>query len=332
MTPEKEAAWKTIEEAAKKEGTVVYYSLGSVPQNKVELLQSLWKQDYPDIKLEYLYVGNGSVMASRVTTEQEAKTYVADVVDVAVRQVRIMNPSFWVPFVPPAAEDPSVKWLISPIGETTPPRLTTANFAQYFAIWTNSNLVKGADVPKNIMDVVSNPKWKDQIISRQPWASGGGNHLYHFATQEYGREYVTKLQAQNPTFAEDQDQALIQVARGEFAIGLGLTGRTAGQLIKDGQPIAAVWPNDFVITVTEGMPIVTGAPHMNAAKVFVNWMLTEKGQQLWRDLGQFPVRADIPPAEPWMRGVENAKKTFENFLNAEQQEASYKQATADFKK
>ena len=331
MTQDQEAAWQQVEAAAKKEGTLTYYSLGSVPQNKVEMLQKLWQQDYPEIKLEYLYIGNGSVMASRLSTEQDSKNYVADIVDLAVRQVRIMDVNYFEPFTPPSALDPAVKWIAGPMGETQPRGLTTAVFGQYFGIWTNSNMVKGADLPNNLMDVASNPKWKGQIIWRQPWASGGGNHTYVFATQQYGKDWVTKMQAQQPTFAEDQDQALLQVARGEYAIGIGLTGRTAGQLIKDGQPIAVVWPDDFVITITEGAPIAAHAPHMNAAKVFVNWQMTEKGQQLWRDLGQFPLRADIAPAEPWMKGVERAKQVFENFLNADQQEASYKQAAADFK-
>ena len=90
MTADQEAAWQQIEAAAKKEGTLTYYSLGSVPQNKIEMLQSLWQKDYPEIKLEYLYIGNGSVMAARLSTEQDSKNYVADIVDVAVRQVRIM--------------------------------------------------------------------------------------------------------------------------------------------------------------------------------------------------------------------------------------------------
>jgi ABC-type Fe3+ transport system substrate-binding protein len=239
---------------------------------------------------------------------------------------------FYDAFLPPAAKDAKVKWLSDPIADPDKKGKINANLAQFFAIWTNTRMVNAADAPKNTMDVATNPKWKGQIIMRTPWTSGGGNHLYYFAQQVYGRDWVTKLQAQNVTFADDQDAALLQVARGEFAIGLGLTGRQATEFIKQGQPIKAVWPNDFVITSTQGSQLVKAAPHTNAAKVFINWGLTERGQQFWKDLGQFPLNSAIEPAEEWMKGVSNAKQVFENLLAAKEQQAVYDAATKDFKK
>ena len=164
------------------------------------------------------------------------------------------------------------------------------------------------------------------------WTSGGGSHLYYFAKKVYGPEWVTKMQAQNPTFSEDQDAALLQVARGEFAIGLAISGRQGAQFIKAGQPLRAVWPDDFVITSTQGNQLIVKAPHPNAAKVFINWHLTERGQQFWRDLGQFPLNAAIAPAEDWMKGVSNAKQVYENLQDAKEQQASYDAAMKDFKR
>ena len=80
------------------------------------------------------------------------------------------------------------------------------------------------------------------------------------------------------------------------------------------------------------MSLIKGAPHPNAAKVFINWGLTERGQNFWRDLGQFPLNSAIAPAEEWMKGVNNAKTVYENLLDAKAQQASYDAATKDFKK
>jgi hypothetical protein len=52
---------------------------------------------------------------------------------------------------------------------------------------------------------------------------------------------------------------------------------------------------------------------------------------MWRELGQYPLRSDIQPAEEWMRGVGNAKQVLENSMSEAEQGASYKQAAADFK-
>ena len=335
MTAAQDAAWKVIEDAAKKEGKVTYYSLGTVPPAQVDKLKAEFAKDNPGITVEYLNVGNSAQLAARITTEEQAKTVVADVADHSVRSALLLTVAptdFYEAFIPPAAKDPKVKWLTDPVADPDKKGKINANLAQFFAIWTNTRSVAAADAPKNAMDVATNPKWKGQIIWRTPWTSGGGNHLYYYAQKVYGRDWVTKMQAQNPVFADDQDAALLQVARGEYAIGLGLTGRQGADLIKQGQPLKALWPNDFVITSTQGSQLVLDAPHPNAAKVFINWTLTERAQQFWRDLGQFPLNSAIEPAEDWMKGVSNAKQVYENLLAAKEQQDVYDQATKDFKK
>ena len=332
MTADQETAWKQIEAAAKQEGSVTYYSVGTIPQGKVEEFRALWNQDYPDIKLEFLYVGRNSEMAARLNTEQSSKNYVCDVADASVRSSLVLNAAYEQLFIPPAAVDPSVKWVSNPVGDPEGKGRVIACAGQFFAIWTNSNLIKPDDAPKTMLDVAKNPKFKGQILWQTPWVSGGGQHLYRFAKQVYGSEWITGMQGQDVTFSEDQDAALLQIARGEYGIGLAMTGRTAGQLLKDGQPIAPAWPEDFVIKSSQGAPLLTGAPHTNAAKVLINWFLTEKGQRFWQSLGQFPYRADIPPAEPWMQGVSRAKQIFENLAPPDQEEANEKAAAADFKR
>lgn len=306
MTAAQAAEWANVEAAAKKEGKVVYYSLGSVPAAKVDTLKSTFAKDHPDIEIQYVNVGNGSELASRLTAEQDSKVYVADVFDRSV-QFALGLSKYLNAFAPPAATDPSVKWLTNPLADPAGTGLVRAEFSMYVAIWYNTKLVKAADAPKSHTDL-TDPKWKGQIMWRTPWVSGAGSTTYIFGKQELGSTWPAKMKAQNPTFADDQDAALLQVARGEYAIGLGLTGRTGGQLIKDGQPLAANFPTDFTVAVPQGTQLVKSAPHPNAAKVFTNWMLTERGQTFWRDLAQFPQRADIPPSEPWMQSIKDAKK------------------------
>jgi hypothetical protein len=85
-------------------------------------------------------------------------------------------------------------------------------------------------------------------------------------------------------------------------------------------------------TLRQGTQFVNGAPHPNAAKVFINWGLTERGQLFWRDLGQFPLNSAIEPTEDWMKGVNSAKQVYENLMDAKAQQSSYDAATKDFKK
>lgn len=331
MTAAQAAAWKQIEDAAKKEGRLTYYSVGSVPANKVESLKAAWRKDYPEIEIDYLAAGNNAAIIARLTTEQESKAYTADAVDFSIGNAIRVNPAFFEDFAAPAAGDPAAKWAFEPVVRVQNKAVETAMMAQYFGFWINTSKVKVADAPQNYMDL-TNPKWKGQIVYRQPWTTGGGNHSYVFATKTYGDAWIKGMQAQSLTFAADQDAALLQVAKGEFAIGVGLTGRQGGEFIKQGLPLAAVWPEDIGIRVSNGIVIGNKAPHVNAAKVFANWMITQGGQGLWRDLGQFPINANVAPGEDWMKGFTRSKTSNENLLPEAELRAALKKAEGEFKK
>ena len=331
MTAAQDAAWKQIEDAAKKEGRFTYYSVGSVPANKVEDLKAAWKKDYPDITLDYLAAGNNAQIVARVTTEQESKAYTADAVDFSLGNVIRVDPGFFEEFVAPASKDPSAKWAFDPVQKVKEKAVFTAMMAQYFGFWINTSKIKLADAPQTYLDLID-PKWKGQIVYRQPWTTGGGNHSYVFATKMYGDAWVKGMQAQNLSFAADQDAALLQVAKGEFAIGVGLTGRQGGEFIKQGLPLAAVWPTDIGIRVSNGIVVANKAPHVNAAKVFANWMITQPGQQLWQALGQFPINTNVPPGEDWMKGFTRSKTQSENLLPEAELQASLKKAESEFKR
>jgi ABC-type Fe3+ transport system substrate-binding protein len=84
--------------------------------------------------------------------------------------------------------------------------------------------------------------------------------------------------------------------------------------------------------VSNGYVIANNAPHANAAKVLVNWMLTQPGQELWQELGQFPIDTAVPPAEEWMKGYTRSKLQWENLETADVIEQSLKDAERFFKK
>lgn len=305
MTAQQETEWQQVEAAGRKEGKLTYYSLGSIPESKADALKAAFAKDYPGIEITYLNVGNTSTLFSRLTAEQDSKTYVADTFDTGPAVARDLAEHL-AAFTPPVVSDKSVKWLYDPMQEDNRSGLHRVEVMQMVILWINTNLVKAGEAPKGYADLVD-PKWKGQITWREPWAPGGGLFTYIYGKQTFGEEWIAKMQAQNPVIAANQDTALQQVARGEHAIGMGLTGRTAAQLIKEGQPLAPVWPAEFAINIPVGTYLLKNAPNPNAARVFCNWMLTPAGQTLWRDIGQFPVRADVPPAEPWMAGITNAK-------------------------
>ena len=56
------------------------------------------------------------------------------------------------------------------------------------------------------------------------------------------------------------------------------------------------------------MFLVNNAPHPNAAKVFINWLLTKEGQMAWTTNTQTNSRRkDVPPGDPATYPIEGRK-------------------------
>jgi iron(III) transport system substrate-binding protein len=303
------ASWDQIEAAANKEGSVTVYSLSTIPPDQLDRFRAVWAKSYPNIKVDLTSGLLPSDVVAKVSTEQDAKAYNADVAQLGGTTGRQLEQLGDVaPFLPPAMDDKNVKWRVDPVQDVAHKGGLLAGTLTYVPIWVNTNLVKPGEEPKTHIDV-TNPTWKGKIIWQQPWASGFGWNEYYLSKKYYGQDWITKMQAQGPVTGANSNDEINQLARGEYAIGLALPGGDlATRLIKAGQPLKAIWPDDFSYGSANGFSMLNHAPHPNAAKVFVNWWLTEAGQRYFAELGQFPNRTDIAPKEDWMKGSDHPKE------------------------
>ncbi|MBV9121683.1 MAG: extracellular solute-binding protein [Chloroflexi bacterium] len=331
MTPEQESAWQQIEAAANKEGSVTYYAQGIITPSQVPMFMEAFKKSYPGITVD-LVNGTPSDVQTRISTEQDAKTYVGDIADISIRSGLLeAQRGYTQKFTPPAAVDSTTKYTTKVVygdGDVATDHMT------WFPLWVNTNLVKPQDEPKTHLDVVD-PKWKGKIMWYTPWAEGGGWVEYYYSKKLYGMDWVNRMLALQPTFASSTPELLTPLARGECAVVLGSTGAgIAVQMYQNHQPIKAIWLDDFVQGVPTGHVLLKNAPHPNAAKVLLNWWVDEPGQHFQGEvLGQFPVRADVPVRDDWQKGVDHPK---EHIVNADIPDSdsaqAQKEAASYFKK
>ncbi len=117
--------------------------------------------------------------------------------------------------------------------------------------------------------------------------------------QELGEEYFTDLYVGQEVFVGDESRQLADlIAAGGYSIGLFLDEPDVDQLIDDGfnvdQPPP---PDELPPSTTHGtaiIGIVDNAPNPAAARVFVNWLFSKEGAQIWQDLQFEPsVRIDL---------------------------------------
>ena len=87
------------------------------------------------------------------------------------------------------------------------------------------------------------------------------------------------------------------VAKGEFAAGFAVPSYMAFEEVLAGFDVKFVAPKNAFVT-PEPMAILTGAKHPRAARAFIEFLLTERGQRVFMERGLFPHHAEVQGPGP----------------------------------
>jgi iron(III) transport system substrate-binding protein len=161
-------------------------------------------------------------------------------------------------------------------------------------LYFNTQLVKPGEF-KSYWDIV-NPKWKGRIVSLEPSNTGLGAPMQFFYYHpELGPDYIRKLfGTMDVTYSRDYRQMVDWLAQGKFALCLGCkeTDRAKNQGLPIDEFDTSVWKEGAGFSAGGGtLTYFNKAPHPHAAKVFVNWFLSKKGQIALQKFGN----PDDPP-------------------------------------
>jgi iron(III) transport system substrate-binding protein len=152
--------------------------------------------------------------------------------------------------------------------------------AVYQALFYNSSLVKGADVPKAWSDVLDS-RFSGKIVLGTPRIAPGYSQLYYALLKhpKYGQPFFEALAKQNPRVVQTPVLVAQSVASGEAALGFtGLPYEAVN--ITDRNPSAPIAYTylDVVTGAYTFVAINAKAPHPNAARLFASWMMSPAGQ------------------------------------------------------
>lgn len=293
--------WDKLVTNAQKEGKVVIIAPPD-PQVRAAL-PAAFKAKY-GITVEYLG-GRSAETSARMRTEHQAGIHT---VDVALSGIQTMAAVFYKEkMIDPLDEtvliDPEVVdgskwkkgklWFIDPEGKYILRLFSTISAMLY----VNTSLVKPEEIrsAKNLLD----PKWKGKIVTHDPTVPGtGSNDAARFYVQ-FGEDYVQKLFIeQQPGIFRDRRQITDGLSRGTYAIALGAEDDDMEKLIQDGLPLRAIYAlDDLTGALSAGVgqiALMSHAPHPNAARLFINWMASKEGQEVFsRTRGGAPTRNDV---------------------------------------
>lgn len=284
--------WDKILQAAKKEGQVTvntdhFYAFDRVYE--------AFRADHPEIKVVSVS-GPGNQLATRIMAEGRAGKYLADVFSGGVStNFNIFHRAGVLDPIRPALILPEVvdesKWYE---GRQAYSDLEGQYIFAYMArnysaqLHYNSKLLNASEF-QSFWDLL-NPKWKGKILSLDPalpevW--GPLRLFYHHPGM--GPGYLKKLFGMEIRLSRDERQLTNWLAQGNFAICLACKGAPLAK--SQGVPVDSFdtsgWKEGGAITASPGtLGLFNRAPHPNAARVFINWLLSRKGQIAVQKLGE----------------------------------------------
>jgi len=269
--------------AANAEGTVVWYT--TTEKKLLEVLAARFNARYPQIKIDPLIVGQVA-LAPRVTTEQLGGKFVVDLV---------------------TNDDLTIRGLVAS-GAVQPYRISeAARFAKgtidpnsaWTTIYENSTVIAwnttrlkadNLEPPTSLADLTK-PQWRGHIAvdgADLPWYIGT------LAGQRDGADVIAKIAAQHPMMTNGHTFTLSQLEAGEF----DATPTAYAYLVEKerlaGKPVDFVRPKPALMTLTT-IALAKNAPHPNAARVFLEWLLSKDGQAVFQEIGgRTSARTDMP--------------------------------------
>jgi iron(III) transport system substrate-binding protein len=279
------------EEAAKAEGKVVFYSSINTPQLKA--LADAFAKRYPQIKLS-LYRASGDRVIQRIVTEGYAGNFEADVFSASGFKIQVAKEkgltakfvSDQSAFYVDGFKDPDGQWTNLH---------SLPNTMAY-----NTKLVPAREAPKNYQDLLQ-LKWKGKIgvNPRDPeWYV----NLQRRMGKETAKEFLKKLATRNPGLHESHSLLAQLLAAGEYDVAANsYTIRIALDKEK-GAPTQWVF-DEPVITYLHPIALAKNAPHPNAGKLFINFVLSREGQTVLKEQGLIPGHRDVDATAFQLKGV-----------------------------
>jgi iron(III) transport system substrate-binding protein len=261
-------------EAARKEGTVVWYTSLALPS--AEKVAKLFEAAYPGIKVEVHRTGSQRIL-QRVMQELQANLKLVDVIHTsdAGHFVLLKEKKLLAKYTPAGVEN-------FPPGFKDRDGYSYGLRATVNVIAYNTKIVPAAEAPKTWKDLLD-PKWKGKMVTAHPGYSGViATHVLALV-HLHGWDYFKQLAQNKLMLVQSAVDPAGVVASGERPVAVNGGDYYYYQTKKKGNPIEIVYPKEGVPLVVSPTAIAAGAPHPNAARLFTDFSFSKDVQQALAD-------------------------------------------------
>jgi iron(III) transport system substrate-binding protein len=274
---------------AEAEGELVFYCHEN--EAGTAAIMEGFQKDFPKIKTSYVRAQTGALY-NKVISERTASRYVVDVMQLSdvAPAVDFAKRNGWDNYVGPEIGAFKKDYLSATPGNYFWNGTTFAGIAY------NTDKVPAGEAPKVWKDIID-PKWRN-AISCKISASGVQYVAWYTLGKIYGFDFWKEFAAQKPKAFDSRTQLFDRLSKADDKV-CSLAEYAAVVLYKGKKaPIEFVMPPDGVPATPTVCGIVDKAPHPNAARLYMDWMMSQRGQnyvQKHQNLYYGSVRSDAGP-------------------------------------
>jgi iron(III) transport system substrate-binding protein len=308
--PGSQGEWEQTVRAAEKEGQVTV----SIGGYGAIIDAGLFQKTYPKIRITHI-TGAGTDLTQRIIAERRAGKYLVDVYNGGGNSLfQVLHLGKALDPIKPALILPEVtdatKWWEG--------KHKYADKEAQFILVYEGNVAAGAGAAYNTQLIdpneyktywdLLNPKLKGKILSTDIRRVRGAGIPWQFLYYhpDLGPKYLRRLFGEmDVTLVADLRQAVDWLAAGKFTVGMPIQGGTIYRAKNQGLPVTEFSAFHFkegvnLSSAFGSLALMNRAPHPNAAKVFINWLLSREGQALFQKVISMPGdprnsrRIDVP--------------------------------------
>lgn len=281
---------------AQREGKLVWYT--TLLEEASSPIRQAYMARYPGIDVQVVRAA-APINAKKIVDEHQTGAVKADLFDGSSTAGLLMAQKLVQPYMSPSAKT-------IPAQFKDPDGYWTSTVLYYMTLGYNPKLIKPADAPKTWQDLLA-PQWQGKMAwsaELAPTSAQGliGNVLLSMG-QEAGMDYLRRLSSQRIANIQINPRKIVgMVAREEYPIGLQVMVHHTVMAQREGQ--AVNWVRMEPLTATgNAIGIAKDAPHLAAAKLMVDFILSEDGQKLLKQADHIPSNSLVDSGFPELADV-----------------------------
>ncbi|MFQ5682968.1 MAG: ABC transporter substrate-binding protein [Candidatus Binatia bacterium] len=290
-------------ENAKGEGEVMLYGTTNIPQ--MQGIIKRFEKKYPFLKVKY-YRAGGEKLAQRIVAEARAGRQLADAHQLSGAETIMLTKMGFIgrykskerQHIRDIYKDKEGYW--------------TGVYANLELIGYNKSLVASKEAPRNHRDLL-NPKWKGKIGMDTTDVEWYITQL-HLLGESKGREFMKDFAKQEVQLRRGHTLLAQLLAAGEFHVLMTLRDNTGYMLMKNGAPIDWVAIEPVIPNPANAASLAKKPPHPNAARLWIDFILSREGQGILRGFGRNITRADLDPVQARVKELRYGKMDWSVYL------------------